>query len=195
MSRSSLAQSDNGVEQRWKEHLFFIHDQLLCQREEDPPEYAIVTFLAPVEVEVRTQVRARAGRASGVRRWCGGGRGGRLAASWARAQGANPRLATAPLGSTPRWRATTLASPALAARRSRARLFAAVRVGWRGLLGLAGWASWLPRRCAGPCAVGCVLTQPCCPACSPLHAPGAHSPAHPPHHTNPRAGTTPPTPS
>ena len=41
---------------RWKEHLFFIHDQLACAREEDPPENAVVVFLAPVEVEIRTQV-------------------------------------------------------------------------------------------------------------------------------------------
>jgi hypothetical protein len=28
--------------QRWKEHMFFIHDQLACVREEDPPENAVV---------------------------------------------------------------------------------------------------------------------------------------------------------
>lgn len=44
-------------EQKWKEHLFFIHDQLACAREEDPPENAVVVFLAPVEVEIRTQVK------------------------------------------------------------------------------------------------------------------------------------------
>ena len=46
----------------WKEHLFFIHDQLACAREEDPPENAVVVFLAPVEVEIRTQVRERTGQ-------------------------------------------------------------------------------------------------------------------------------------
>ena len=45
------------TEQKWKEHLFFIHDQLACAREEDPPENAVVVFLAPVEVEIRTQVK------------------------------------------------------------------------------------------------------------------------------------------
>lgn len=40
----------------WKEHLFIMHDRSACKREEDPPELAIVVFLSPVEVEVRTQV-------------------------------------------------------------------------------------------------------------------------------------------
>lgn len=40
----------------WKEHLFIIHDRMGACKEEDPPENAICVFLAPVEVEVRTQV-------------------------------------------------------------------------------------------------------------------------------------------
>jgi hypothetical protein len=54
---SVISGSDrNGVSALWKEHLFFIHDQLGCQREEDPPENAVIVFLSPVEVEIRTQV-------------------------------------------------------------------------------------------------------------------------------------------
>eukprot|EP00039_Didymoeca_costata_P008949 m.118915 g.118915 ORF g.118915 m.118915 type:complete len:743 (-) comp14296_c0_seq1:2237-4465(-) len=54
---STFSDSDrNGVTSKWKENLFLIHDSLECSREEDPPENAIVVFLAPVEVEVRTQV-------------------------------------------------------------------------------------------------------------------------------------------
>eukprot|EP00040_Diaphanoeca_grandis_P024922 m.137713 g.137713 ORF g.137713 m.137713 type:complete len:735 (-) comp29939_c0_seq1:248-2452(-) len=40
----------------WKEHMFIVHDVSAAKKEEDPPENAIVVFLSPVEVEIRTQV-------------------------------------------------------------------------------------------------------------------------------------------
>lgn len=44
------------TEDNWKENLFFIYDASVNKKEEDPPEDAILVFLAPVDVELRTQV-------------------------------------------------------------------------------------------------------------------------------------------
>lgn len=51
----------------WKEHLLFIYDSTVNKKESDPPEDAILVFLAPVEVELRTQVGALNGQGVRVR--------------------------------------------------------------------------------------------------------------------------------
>ncbi len=40
----------------WKENLLFIYDGTVNKHEGDPPEDAILVFLAPVEVDIATQV-------------------------------------------------------------------------------------------------------------------------------------------